>query len=73
VTDSETGARGLLEFLGLPWDPDCLDFHLSDRLVKTASYEQVRRPIYRSSVGRWKHYEPWLGPLREALEAPWTG
>jgi len=73
VGDPEGGSRRLLEFLGVPWDPACLDFHLSDRLVKTASYEQVKRPIYRSSVARWKNYAPWLAPLREALEAPWHG
>jgi hypothetical protein len=73
VTDPEGCARRLLDFLGLGWEPACVDFHLSDRLVKTASYEQVQRPIYRSSIGRWRHYETWLGPLREALAAPWAG
>lgn len=73
VEDSENVSRGLVDFLGLPWDQACLDFHLSDRLVQTASYEQVRRPIYRSSVGRWKNYARWLAPLKAALEAPWPG
>jgi hypothetical protein len=71
VADPETGARTLVEFLGLDWEPACLDFHLSERIVQTASYEQVRQPVYTSSVGRWRPYEPWLGPLTKALAAPW--
>lgn len=71
VADPENGARKLVEFLGLEWDPACLDFHLSDRIVRTASYEQVRKPVYTSSVGRWRNYEAWLGTLRSALDAPW--
>jgi hypothetical protein len=71
VEEPEIGARALVKFLGLEWDPACLDFHLSERIVKTASYEQVRKPIYTSSVGRWRPYEPWLEPLRAALSAPW--
>jgi hypothetical protein len=71
VTDLETGARTLVEFVGLDWEPACLDFHASDRRVKTASYEQVRKPVYTSSVGRWRNYEPWLEPLKIALSKPW--
>lgn len=71
VENPEIGAKALIEFLGLDWEPACLDFHLSNRRVKTASYEQVRKPIYTSSVGRWRQYEPWLGPLKTALAAPW--
>lgn len=71
VSDTERSVRGLLEFCDLTWDPRCLEFHKSKRYVNTASYDQVRQPIYRSSVGRWKHYESHLGELTDALsEAP---
>ena len=67
VTDLEGSARRLIAFCGLQWEEGCLEFHRTERLVKTASLEQVRRPIYDSSVGRWRNYERHLGPLREAL------
>jgi hypothetical protein len=67
VSDPEQAVRTLLEFCDLPWDPRCLDFHKSTRYVNTASYDQVRQPIYQSSVGRWKHYESHLGELIDAL------
>jgi hypothetical protein len=51
----------------LPFEPSCLDFHKSDRAVRTASSEQVRRPINRDGVDQWRAMEPWLGPLVEAL------
>lgn len=70
VTDTERAARALLEYLGLAWDPCCLDFHRNTRVVATASRAQVRRPVYRSSVGRWKHFEAHLGPLLD-LVGPW--
>jgi hypothetical protein len=68
VSEPEATIRRLLAFLDLPWDPACLDFHQSARQVRTASFEQVRRPLYQSSVGRHRAYERWLGPLRESLE-----
>ncbi len=68
VDDLETEARRMLDFLGLAWDPACLDFHKSRRAVRTASVNQVRRPLYRSSAGRWRNYADKLGPLLEALE-----
>ncbi len=68
VEDQETVSRQLVEFAGLDWDESCLDFHNTRRFVATASYDQVRRPLYRKSVARWKHYEPWIGPLIEALK-----
>jgi len=71
VSEPEAGARQLVEFLGLEWEDACLRFHESGRVVRTASHEQVRRPVYESSVGRWRSYGEWLGPLRKALEAPW--
>lgn len=68
IDQPEQHIRALLDFLELPWEPACLEFHRTRRLVNTASYAQVRKPIYRSSVGRWKHYEKHLGPLA-TLEA----
>lgn len=67
VCDPEPNTRRLLEFAGLPWDPSCLRFHENDRFINTASNEQIRRPMYQSSVGRWKHYDKHLAPLRKAL------
>ena len=67
VGDVETQTRRLIEFAGLPWDDACLRFHENKRLVATASQSQVRRPIYRNSVARWRHYEKYLGPLEAAL------
>jgi tetratricopeptide (TPR) repeat protein len=68
VADLEGAARRILSHCGLPWDPRCLDFHLTERVVRTASATQVRQPIYRSSIGRWHAYEPWLGPLLAELQ-----
>ncbi len=67
VADTEAQVRRLLDHCGLPFDPACLRFFENDRPVRTASVEQVRRPIYREGLDHWKHFEPWLGPLREAL------
>jgi tetratricopeptide (TPR) repeat protein len=64
VAHPEDTTRGLLDFLGLPWDPSALRFHESERVARTASYAQVRRPLYRSSVGRWRAHAEWLAPLR---------
>jgi hypothetical protein len=61
-------SRQLVEFTGLEWHDSCLDFHTTPRFVATASYDQVRRPLYGKSVARWKNYEPWIGPLIEALK-----
>ena len=55
-----------LSFLGLPWDDRCLAFHRSGNSVKTASYWQVRQPLYRDACGRWRHYAEYLAPLRDA-------
>ena len=60
----------VLKGLDLPWDDRCLEFHRTARPVATASSAQVRRPIYSSSVGRWRHYEPYLADLIAALDAP---
>jgi tetratricopeptide (TPR) repeat protein len=67
VNDLEGSVRRLLEHCGLEPEPACLAFHRTERSVRTASSEQVRRPIYREGLEQWRHYEPWLGPLREAL------
>lgn len=56
VGDLETASRGLLDFCGLEWDPRCLEFHHTRREVKTASYSQVRQPLYQSSLQRWRRY-----------------
>lgn len=69
VADFESQVRRLVAHLGLPWDEACLHFHESGRGVRTASLAQVRRPIYASSVGRWKVFEKELAPLRAALKS----
>jgi tetratricopeptide (TPR) repeat protein len=69
VANTEKQAKTLIEFLGLKWDPKCLDFHKSDRPVKTASVAQVRKPIYKTAVQRWKKYGDGLQPLVDAIGA----
>lgn len=69
VADTEKEARRLIDFLGLPWNDKCVDFHKSDRPVKTASVAQVRKPIYKTSVKRWKKYGDGLQPLVDAIES----
>ena len=67
VAGQETITRQMLEFCGLPWDEQCLAFHKSGRTAMTASYNQVRQPLYRKSVQRWKRYERYIEPLIAAL------
>jgi hypothetical protein len=67
VADQESMTRRLLEFCDLPWDDNCLQFHKSERTVKTASYTQVRKKIYSDSVELWRRYEQELQPLIGAL------
>jgi tetratricopeptide (TPR) repeat protein len=67
VEAPEAGVRALLAGLGLPFDPACLAFHETRREVHTPSAEQVRRPINREGLERWRAFEPWLGPLKTAL------
>ena len=67
IDDPEAEVRRMLDCLGLPFDPACLEFHKNERAVRTPSAEQVRRPINRAGVDYWRHYEPWLGPLKESL------
>ena len=68
VTDMEGQARRLIDYVGLEWHEACLDFHKTKRSVRTASVTQVRQPIYKTSVERWRHYEPYLAPLLEQLK-----
>ncbi len=67
VADVETAARRLIAFCGLQWDERCLQFHTHERIVRTASYDQVRQPIYQGSAGRWTNYAQHLEPLRALL------
>jgi hypothetical protein len=67
VTDLEAQVRKLLDFCGLPFEEQCLRFHETKRAVKTASSEQVRKPIYRSALGLWKKYGDALNPWQEDL------
>jgi tetratricopeptide (TPR) repeat protein len=67
VEDTEGEVRRLLAYCGLPFEDACLRFYETERPVRTASSEQVRRPIYQQGVGHWRNYEPWLGPLKDAL------
>ena len=67
VDDLEGNVRRILEYCGLPFEQACLEFHKTERSVRTASSEQVRRPIFREGLDQWKHFEPWLGPLKAAL------
>jgi tetratricopeptide (TPR) repeat protein len=68
VTDPAGWTRRMLDFVGLPWDPRCLDFHATERVVITASKWQVRQPITARSVGRWRNYAEHLAPLRHLAE-----
>jgi len=67
VDDTEAEVRRLLDYCGLPFEDGCLRFFENERPVRTASSEQVRRPINRDGLEQWRHYAPWLGPLEAAL------
>ncbi|HEX4144616.1 MAG TPA: tetratricopeptide repeat protein [Pirellulales bacterium] len=69
VDDLEQQARRLIDYCGLPWDDRCLSFHENSRAVFTSSSVQVRRPLYRSSLARWRRYESYLQPLLAELES----
>ncbi len=69
VADLETVARRLVAWCGLEWEPNCLEFHQAKRPIRSASVVQVRQPVFRTSVGRWKHYEHALGSLFSQLES----
>lgn len=67
VAETEAEVRRLLDYIGVPFDPACLEFYKTERAVRTASSEQVRQPIFKDGLEAWKPYEPWLGPLKAAL------
>ena len=67
VDDLEGQVRRMLDFCELPFEPACLEYYKTERSVRTPSSEQVRQPIFRTALETWKHYEPWLDPLKEAL------
>lgn len=67
IDDPEGEIRRMLDFIGVPFDPACLEFHRNKRPVRTPSAEQVRRGISREGVDQWRNYEPWLDPLKKAL------
>jgi tetratricopeptide (TPR) repeat protein len=67
IEDTEAEVRRLLDYCALPFEEQCLRFYENERAVRTASSEQVRRPIFRDGMDHWRHFEPWLGPLKKAL------
>ena len=69
VADLEGQVRRILEFLGLPFEENCLGYHRTDRSIRTPSSEQVRQPIYRRGLEQWRNFEPWLEPLKTRLTA----
>src|SRR5262249_55996838 len=69
VTDLAGESRQLIDFLGLPWEPACLEFHRTERTVQTASSWHGRQPLYDRSAGRWRNYQRHLGPLLGELPA----
>jgi len=68
ISDQEGWTRRMLDFVGLPWDSKCLDFHLTNRVVITTSKWQVRQKIHAASAGRWRNYEKFVGPLLRLVE-----
>jgi tetratricopeptide (TPR) repeat protein len=73
VDDLESSVRRLLEFCGLEFEPQCVEFYKTERSIRTASSEQVRQPIFKEGVDQWRKFEPWLVPLKEVLGIPNTG
>ena len=73
VEDLEGNVRRILDFCGLDFEPQCVEFYKTERAVRTASSEQVRRPIFKEGLDQWRHYEPYLGPLKAALGPLATG
>src|SRR5205814_8932935 len=67
VRDPESEIRGMLDYLGLPFEENCLRFYETPRTVRTPSSEQVRRPISGEAVDHWRNFEPWLAPLIDSL------
>ena len=67
VADQENKSHELVKFCGLEWDDRCIDFHKTKRFIGTASFEQVKQPMYTKSAGRWKNYEKHIDPLKKSL------
>ena len=67
VDDLEAQVQRMLDFVGLEFEQSCVDFHKTKRNIKTPSSEQVRQPIYKSATEQWRHFEPYLGPLKKVL------
>ena len=67
VADTDKQVRRILDYCGLPFEEACINFHQTDRSVRTPSSEQVRQPIYKSGLLQWQNFDRWLDPLREAL------
>jgi tetratricopeptide (TPR) repeat protein len=67
VEDLEANVRKILDFCGLEFEPQCVEFYKTERSIRTASSEQVRRPIFKEGIDQWRNFEPWLGPLKAAL------
>jgi tetratricopeptide (TPR) repeat protein len=68
VDDLESQVRRILDFCGLTFEQSCIDFHKTKRNIKTPSSEQVRQPIYKSATEQWRHFEPYLAPLKKVLD-----
>ena len=69
IEDTDAEVRRLLDYCELPFEEQCLRFYENERAVRTASSEQVRQPIFKEGMDHWRHFEPWLGPLKAALGA----
>jgi hypothetical protein len=67
VANPEAEIRNLFEYLGLPFEQNCLRYYATERAIRTPSSEQVRRPMFSDAVDHWRHFEPWLAPLTESL------
>ena len=65
IHDLDGQARRMIDFLGLPWNDDCLEFHRSGRTVMTLSYDQVNKPIYSKALGRYRNYESFVPELKD--------
>jgi hypothetical protein len=70
IEDQEGWSRRMVEFVGLPWDPQCLDFHKTERVVATNSNWQVRQKIHAASAGRFRNYEKYVEPLQRLMDNP---
>jgi hypothetical protein len=68
VGDLDAQVARILDFCGLPFEDACVEFHKTKRSIRTPSADQVRQPIYQSGLEYWRHFEPWLAPLKEALD-----